>query len=128
NLGETFLRLGQVRCDMQDLAGAAAAWKRAREQYDGSESRDGEQTFFLACCHAALAGLAGRAGSGLSAAQGAEQAEKSMAVLRRAVSMGYSNPDAYRPESAPDPLPDRDAFPVLLMALAFPAQPFPSGR
>ena len=28
-LGETYLRLGQVRCDMEDAAGAADAWKRA---------------------------------------------------------------------------------------------------
>ena len=40
-LGETYLRLGQVRCDMKNLAGAAAAWKRACAHYDGSKSLDG---------------------------------------------------------------------------------------
>jgi hypothetical protein len=128
NLGETFLRLGQVRCDMQDLAGAAAAWRRACAQYHGNKSLSEEHTFFLACCHAGLAGLAGRPGSGVTAAQGAEQAEKSMSVLRQAVSMGYRNPDAYGTESALDPLRNRDDFRLLQMDLAFPAQPFTSGR
>ena len=29
DLGETYLRLGQVRCDMKNLTEAAATWKRA---------------------------------------------------------------------------------------------------
>ena len=73
----------------------------------------GEQTFFRACCHAGLAGLAGRPGSGVSAAEGADQAEKAMAVLRQAVTMGYRNPDAYRTESALDPLRNRPDFRAL---------------
>jgi hypothetical protein len=60
----------------------------------------------------------------LSVAQGAEQAEKSMAVLRQAVSMGYRNSDAYRTESALDPLRNRNDFRLLLMDLAFPTEPF----
>ena len=78
--------------------------------YDASKSLDGEHTFFRACCHAGLAGLAGRPGSGVSAAEGADQAEKAMAVLRQAVTMGYRNPDAYRTESALDPLRNRPDF------------------
>jgi hypothetical protein len=60
----------------------------------------------------------------VSAAQGDEQAEKSMAVLRQAVAMGYRNPDAYRTESALDPLRGRDDFRLLMMDLAMPADPF----
>ena len=112
-LGETYLRLGQVRCDMENLAGAAAAWKRACAHYEANRSLDGEHTFFLACCHAGLAGLAGRPGSGVSAAEGADQAEKAMAVLRQAVTLGYRNPDLYRTESALDPLRNRPDFRVL---------------
>ena len=95
--------------------------------YDGSKSLTGEHTFFLACCHAGLAGLAGRPGSGVSAAEGADQAEKAMAVLRQAVAMGYRNPDAYRTESALDPLRNRPDFRVLMMDLVFPAEPFARG-
>ncbi len=123
-LGETYLRLGQVRCDMENLAGAAAAWKRACAHYDGTKSLSGEPTFFRACCHAGLAGLAGRPGSGVSAAEGADQAEKAMAVLRQAVAMGYRNPNAYRTESALDPLRNRPDFQLLMMDLVFPTKPF----
>jgi hypothetical protein len=38
--------------------------------------------------------------------------------------MGYRNPDAYRTESALDPLRTRHDFRVLMMDLVFPADPF----
>jgi eukaryotic-like serine/threonine-protein kinase len=126
-LGESYLRLGQVRWDMKIPAGAAAAWKLACAHYEGSKSLNGEGTFFLACCHAGLARLAGRPGSGLSAAEGADHAEKAVAVLRQAVTLDYLNPDAYRTESALDPLRNRPDFRVLMMDLAFPAKPFVRG-
>jgi eukaryotic-like serine/threonine-protein kinase len=124
HLGETYLRLGQVRRDMENLAGAADAWKRACAHYDANKSRDGEPTFFLACCHAGLAGIAGRPGSGVSTADGAERAHQAMAVLGQAVRMGYRNPDAYRTESALDPLRNRPDFRALLMDLVMPSTPF----
>jgi eukaryotic-like serine/threonine-protein kinase len=127
-LGETYLRLGQVRCDMKNLSGASDAWKRACMHFDGSKSLTDEQTFFRACCHAGLTGLAGRTGSGVSAAEGAVQAAKAMAVLRQAVTMGYRNPDSYRTESALDPLRNRPDFQALMMDLMFPATPFAGGN
>jgi serine/threonine-protein kinase len=123
-LGETYVRLGQVRSDMEDLAGAAAAWKRACAHYVASQSLNGQHTFFLAFCHAGLAALAGRPGSGVSAAEGADQAETAMAVLRQAVTLGYRNPAAYRTESALDPLRNRPDFRSLMMDLVFPTKPF----
>ena len=122
-LGETYLRLGQVRYDLENLAGAAAAWKQACACYDGIESLISDYTFIRACCHAGLAGLAGRMNSGLSAAEGAVHAEKAMARLRQAVTMGYRNPDAYRTESALDPLRNRPDFQLLMMDLNFPKDP-----
>ena len=100
----------------------------ARAHYDANKSLDGEHTFFLACCHAGLAGLAGRPGSGVSAGERADQAEKAMAVLRQAVTMGYRNPDACRTESALDPLRDRPDFRLLLLDLGFSANPFARDR
>ncbi len=120
-LGETYLRLGQVRYAMANPAGADAAWKRALTLYDGSKLMSSEETFFRACCHAGLAGLAGRPGSGISAAEGTDQAERAMAVLRQAVSMGYRNPDAYRTESALDPLRKREDFKKLAEELEKPS-------
>jgi eukaryotic-like serine/threonine-protein kinase len=124
--GETYMRLGQVLCDMKNLSGAAAAWRRACERYDGIKSLTGQQTFLLACCHASLAGVAGRPGSGISAAEGPDQTEKAMVVLRQAVALAYRNFNDYRTESALDPLRRRPDFQVLMTDLEFPANPFAS--
>ena len=42
--------------------------------------------------------------------------------------MGYRSPDAYRSESAFDPLRDRDDFRPFMFDLAFPKDPFARGR
>jgi hypothetical protein len=42
--------------------------------------------------------------------------------------MGYCNAGAFRTEDALDPLRDREDFRLLLMDLAFPAEPFAAAR
>jgi hypothetical protein len=51
-----------------------------------------------------------------------------MALLKKAVAMGYRNPDALRAEPALDSLRGRPDFRLLLMDLAFPAEPIATGR
>ena len=51
-----------------------------------------------------------------------------MAVLRRAVAMGYRNRKAYGSESALDLLRGRDDFRLLMMDLVFPADPLAAPR
>ena len=123
-LAETELRTGQVFLDAGDLAGASAAWRRAIALYDGLKSPTGEQTFLRSCCHAGLAGLAARPGSGISAGEDQAESDRAMSWLRRAVAMGYRNPDAYRTESALDPIRSRPDFRLMMMDLAFPAELF----
>lgn len=113
---------------MKDPAGAADAWKRACADLDRTGALSSELTFFRACGHAGLAGLAGRPGSGVSDAEATNLAETAMVLLRQAVLMGYRNPDAYRAESALDPLRGRDDFRLLMMDLVFPADPFAAAR
>ena len=50
-----------------------------------------------------------------------------MALLHKAVAMGYRTLDFFRTEDALDPLRDRDDFRRLMMDLAFPAEPFARG-
>jgi hypothetical protein len=83
--------------------------------------------FFHACCHAATAGLAGRPRSGVSAAEGADKADKAMVILRRAVAIGFHTRGAYLTESALDALRNRPDFQLLMMDLAFPAEPYARG-
>ncbi len=47
-----------------------------------------------------------------------------MALLRKAVAMGFVNADAFRTEAALDPLRGRDDFRMLMMDVAMPAEPF----
>ena len=47
-----------------------------------------------------------------------------MEWLGRAVAMGYRNANEIRIESALDPLRSRDDFRLLMMDVAFPAEPF----
>jgi hypothetical protein len=75
-----------------------------------------------------LGSLAGHAGSGVSAAEGHDEAGKSMEWLRRAVAMGYRNRIEVRLESALDPLRGRGDFKLLMMDVAFPAEPIATPR
>ena len=100
----------------------------ARADFEQGGSRNGEQTFVLGCCHAALAGLASRPGGGLSAGEGADQAEKAMALLREAVSQGYRDRDSYRVTSALDSIRKRPDFRALMMDIAMPTHAFAPGR
>ena len=84
--------------------------------------------FETAWFHSALSGLAGQAGSGLSAAEGATEAETAMALLRKAVALNYRSLDDFRTQDALDPLRGRDDFRLLMMDIAFPAEPFAPGR
>src|SRR5262249_26924799 len=117
HLAYSFLRRGLARGDLGDPAGAAADVRRAVALGEGLPSRTAEGWFQTACAHAALAGLAGRAGSGVSAAEAVTEADAAMAVLRRAVAMGYRSPAAFRTEDALDPLRKREDFQKLLAEL-----------
>ena len=106
--------------------GPTPAWPSSIAATPGLRS---EFTWFeTACCRAALAGLAGRDGSGVSAAEASSEAGKAMALLKKAVGMGYRNADTFRTEPALEPLRNRDDFRLLMMDLEFPADPFAVAR
>ena len=54
--------------------------------------------------------------------------QTAMALLHKAVAMGYRNADTFRTESALDHLRGRPDFRLLLMDLAIPADPFAAPR
>jgi hypothetical protein len=78
---------------------------------------------FEAGCHAMLLRAADMSGSGISAPEGHSEADKAMAILRRLVAEGYHAPQL-RSESSLEPLHARADFQLLLMDVAFPAEPF----
>ncbi len=121
-------RRGLVRRDLGDPAGAAADVRRALAIYDGLTTRSREDWYETACCHAAAAGLAKTAGSGISATEAANETNAAIALLKKAVALGYPLADAVRTEPAFDPLRNRPDFRLLMMDLVIPAEPFVSPR
>ena len=126
SLAFSLRRRGLARRDLGDPAGAAADVRRALGLYDGLATRSREEWYETACCHAATAGLAGTAGSGVSASEAASEADAAIALLKKAVALGYRLADAVRTEPALDPLRNRPDFRLLMMDLAIPAEPFAS--
>ena len=124
NLAGSLRRRGLARRDLGDPTGATADVWQALELFDGLTSRSREAWYETACCHAELAGLTRVAGTGMSADQAAPEADEAMALLRKAMAMGFRNADAYRAEDALDPLRDRSDFRLLMMDLAMPDEPF----
>jgi hypothetical protein len=107
-----------------DAAGAVADARRAVALLEGLPARDARQWFSLACARATLAATAGRGGAGPSTALASGLADRAIDDLRRAAAMGYRSPAAYRYEPALGSLRGRDDFHLLLLDLAFPADPF----
>jgi serine/threonine-protein kinase len=126
-LAHTLRRRGLARGASGDATGAVADVRQALGLYEALPTRSGEQWYETACCRAVLAGLAGVAGSGITMAEGESEAEAAMGLLHKALAIGYRNLAAMRTEAGLDPLRARPDFPLLLMDLAFPAEPFASG-
>ena len=110
---------GLARLDLGDVAGGTADTRRALQIWDGLPTRTGEHWFETACCHATLAALAGRAAFGRPGPRGIGEADKAMALLNKAVSMGYREFAKYNDETALDGLRSRADFRLLLLDLAF---------
>ena len=56
------------------------------------------------------------------------EVNRAIKLLRQAVGLGYRDLNAYRTESAIDPLRDLDEFRLLMMDLAMPADPLARDR
>jgi serine/threonine-protein kinase len=115
--------LGATQFAVGRTADAVAIWRRATAIGDRL-GFTGEALYYLACCHALLVGVAGATGSGLSADAGPAERERALEILRRAVAAGYRDVARMRRDPDLDPLRSHLAFQLLLMDLAFPADPF----
>ena len=119
---------GSGRCDAHGKPRRSLRrLERRCAHYDGGKPLSGEDSFFLACCHAGLAGLAGRPGSGVSAVERADQAEKAMAVLRQAVTRATATPMFTGPNRPSTRSGTGPTSGLLMMGLVFPTEPFARG-
>ncbi len=124
-MGECRLRSGQLRVAAGDLPGAVADWRAAMASYEALPARDrqGEPAMFEAGCHAMLASVADRTGSGIAGPERSSEEEAAMVILRRIIAGGYHDSQLII-ESSLDPLRSRPDFRLLMMDVAFPANPF----
>jgi serine/threonine-protein kinase len=111
-----------------DTAGADANARRAVGLLEGLPARDARQWFSQACARATLAAAAGRDGPETSTAEASVLADRAIDDLRRAAAMGYRSAAQYRYEPALAPLRGRDDFRLLMLDLAFPANPIADAR
>ena len=125
-LGESHLRSGEARRDEGDTAGAVSDWRQSDALLEGVGELTPEYAFLHACCRSSLSWAAGPPGSGVPAVDAEANAAKAVALLRHAAAKGFSNLATYRNEPALDPLRSRADFRLLMMDLAFPAEPFAS--
>jgi hypothetical protein len=117
-----------TRRDLGDLAGAEADARRAIEESERLPARTIRYKLEKAFSLATLAGLVGRTGSKVTKGEGEAAADRAMEWLRRAATVGYANVSELRIEAAFDSLRNRPDFQLLLLDLAFPADPLARGE
>jgi tetratricopeptide (TPR) repeat protein len=122
--GQSLFRSGLARRDRGDLADAVARWRQADALFEDVDAMPPDSTFFHACCHAVRSWAAGQPGTGVSAGEAEAELTRAMVLLQRAAEQGLRNLSLYRNESALDSLRHRSDFRLLMMDLAFPAEPF----
>jgi serine/threonine protein kinase len=115
--------LGRNRVLAGDFAKAATDLRRAIAIRDKQPFLRPGTRYDLARSHALLAGLGSRAGSGVTPDEGRVEAERAMAELKRSFDEGYRNPEIDG-DTYLDPLRNRPDFKLLMLDLAFPADPF----
>jgi eukaryotic-like serine/threonine-protein kinase len=81
----------------------------------------------MACCRSLIAGAAAEPGSGLTAEEGKFEGGRAVADVRRAIEAGITDLSWVRSiDPALKPIRSRPDFQLLILDLAFPAQPFAS--
>jgi hypothetical protein len=126
-VGVASIRLGQAERDAGRWAEAAAALREGISILDRNPPARPVRRCDLACFHAVLSDLAGRPGSGVSAGEGRIEADRAMHWLRDAVAAGFRDHARIRTDTDLDPLRQRPDFQLLMLDLAFPAEPFSKG-
>jgi len=106
------------------VADAAQTLRRAAGLRDALTSMNPAELYEHAATHARLGAQAGVPGSNVTAALGAAELDRAMDVLRRAVANGYRNLPRLERDPDLDPLRQRPDFRLLMLELAFPADPF----
>jgi serine/threonine-protein kinase len=125
-LAQNLWALGRAHQRIGRTTEAAAALRRSVGLWASLKNLEIEERVLMACSRSVLASVAGQPASNITAAEGSAECEQAMADLRRAVTDGYRTVDFLHTNADLDPLRSRLDFQVLMMDLAFPADPFSS--
>jgi hypothetical protein len=120
----TLVGIGAIHRKAGRPRASATVLRRAVDVMAGIPTKSPENLYSIACGHALLAGLASEPESGLTPADANREAEDAVSCLRRAAAAGFRNLDLMRTDTDLDPLRARTDFRLLIMDLAFPADPF----
>jgi eukaryotic-like serine/threonine-protein kinase len=105
---------------------AIARYRQSIAELERIEKPSPIDLYDVACCRSLISGAAGEPGSGLTDAEGRAEAEQAVAGVRRACDAGYRNFSWIRAgDTDLKPIRSRPDFQLLLLDLAFPADPFP---
>jgi tetratricopeptide (TPR) repeat protein len=124
DLSVTLGLIGFLKREAGQVSEATTHFRKAIALLDGLPSRTPEESYNLACRHAALAEVADLPGSGVTGAEGRAAADHAMAELRRAASTGFRVLSLMAFDHDLDPLRSRPDFQMLLSDLSFPGNPF----
>jgi hypothetical protein len=116
--------LGAIQLDAGRAGDAVSTLRRVVAFGEGIPSSYAKTLNYLAECHALLGRAAGVPGSGLPSGERPVELGRAMEMLRRAIAAGYWDVAWMRRDPDLDPLRSRADFQVLLLDLAFPADPF----
>ena len=124
NLADTLRRRGSVNRRRGRVAQAEEDLRFSADLLGRLTSPGPGDLYNLACSLALLSGVADRPGSGLSTDAARGEADAAMAALRQAVNAGWRNASWARKDSDLDPIRSRPDFPLLILDLEFPVDPF----
>jgi len=105
-------------------AEAVSAFREAITVLERLASPRAFEIYTVACNRSLLSGVACDAGSGLTAADARAEADEAIKSLQRAAAAGLREAARMRVDTDLDPIRSRPDFQLLIMDLAFPADPF----
>jgi tetratricopeptide (TPR) repeat protein len=125
NLAYQLAGLGQARHRAgQSSSGAQADFRRAVAILSELTIPTAIQLYDLACIRAQFGAFAASPGSGISDTEARSELDRAFDALRGACAAGFRNPAGIRTNSNFEPLRSRPDFQLLMLDLAFPAEPF----
>jgi serine/threonine-protein kinase len=130
DLAQSLARVGRLKQQAGRAAEADALFEQFRQTIAvlaHLPTLNPVDLYNLACSHAILAGVAAQPGSSMTTGERQAEADRAIQWLGRAIAAGYRKLALIQSDPDLDPLRSRSDFQLLMLDLAFPADPFARG-